>query len=109
MGKRLLDFDPLTGVATYHDYDEMTDTTVLTTVQDYSDILAANKEAANAYDKHAARKSEFRRVASIPVGVMHEWMVKDGVDVFNRDHWPAVRRKLNSADNRFLRTNATVI
>ena len=109
MGKRLLDFDPLTGTATYHEYDEMEDTTLITTVQDYDDILNANKQATNAYDKHIARKSEFRRVASIPTGVMHKWMVEEGIDVFNKDHWPAVRRKLNSSDHSFLRTNPTVI
>lgn len=108
MGKRLIDFDPLTGTATYHDYDEMEDRTIISSVQDCEPILRSNKNAYNGHDKHSFRSSEFRRVASIPNSVIEMWL-KEGVDVFNKDHWPAVRRKLNSSDWMYLRTAPTVV
>jgi hypothetical protein len=109
MAKRLMDYDPLTDTATYHDYDEMEDRTIITTKQNLDDIFRSNKAAFNGYDRHLARASEMRRVASIPNVVIEKWLTEDGVNVYNPDHWPAVRRKLNSAENRFLRTSPTVV
>jgi hypothetical protein len=33
------------------------------------------------------------------------WLQRYGVDVYRREHWPAVRRLLNDPDWRYLRTS----
>jgi hypothetical protein len=109
MGKRLMDYDPLTETSTWHEYDESEDRTIITREQNVEDILTSNKAAQNGYDRHLARQSEMRRVASIPNSIMEKWLTEDGVDVFNPDHWPAVKRKLNSSEYLYLRTAPTVV
>ena len=105
MSRRLLDYDPLTGVTTYHHYDEMSDTTAIETVQDVTPTLEVNKAMANDddYKRHGIKQSWWH-VASIPVVVQEKWLREDGVNVFNPDHWPAVKRKLNDIEYRYLRT-----
>lgn len=85
----------------YHKEDGKT---VIEDVQDVEPILEANKRAvANESDYSRFGKSEFRRVASIPMVIVHKWL-KEGIDVFNKDHWPKVRAKLLDPDNLYLRT-----
>jgi hypothetical protein len=45
-----------------------------------------------------------RKVASIPNAVAMIWLTRYGVDVFKKDHEPAVRRLLNDPEWRHLRT-----
>ena len=40
---RLMDIDPMTGVKTFHDYDESNDTTYIHTEQDCTGIVDINK------------------------------------------------------------------
>ncbi len=44
-----------------------------------------------------------RKVAHIPNAVAMIWLTRYGVDVFNKDHMPAVRRLLNDPEWRSLR------
>lgn len=105
MSKRLLDFDPETGVATYHEYDHQTKTTYIETVQDTSPILERNRALAKEEDyKRLGIKHEWWHVASIPIGVQHAWL-KEGINIYQKDHWPAVRRKLQDPDWQYLRTS----
>ena len=110
--RRLLDYDEITGIRTWHDYDPVTKETTITT--DYvdntiTDVLERNKALYNHDDKGWSPTKEWRRVASIPVSLMHEWLVNEGIDVLNKDHWPAVKRKLNSSDYLYLRTAPGVV
>lgn len=113
MRKRVLDHDPLSGVTTYHAYDHSTKTTWIETVQETDSILEANKALQNMGNGGAGGlnpysqvgiKQEWWHVASIPVGLIHKWKVEEGIDVFNKDHWRAVARKLQDPDYRSLRT-----
>jgi hypothetical protein len=45
--KRLLDYDPATGLKTFHSYDEAEDKTFISYEQDVEPILDRNKAAAN--------------------------------------------------------------
>lgn len=104
MSKRLLDV--VDGVATYHDYDEATDTTYIHTEQDTSAITDLNKAQQNeGFDK----RSNMWHAATIPAVVQLEWLTKYGVDMMNKDHFPAVKRLLNSSDYRHLRRNNFVL
>lgn len=104
MTRRLLDVDPLTGVATYHRYDSLTDETLLESVQDVAPVLERNKALQNEDDKGWSRSRELRRAATIPDIVIMKWRNEYGVDLFNPDHWPAVKRLLNDPEWRHLRT-----
>jgi hypothetical protein len=74
------------------------------TVQDVEPILDANKEAYNSGRDGYTPSRAMKKVGEIPFVVAEMWMRVYGVDVFNKDHIPAVRRLLNSSDWRHLRT-----
>lgn len=71
-------------------------------MQDVAPVLDANKRLFNDSDGYSPSR-EMRRVASIPLIVVEQWM-KEGVDVFNPDHAKEVRRRLNMPEWRHLRT-----
>lgn len=104
MQRRLLDVDPLTGVVEYHHYDEATDRTIIESVQDVAPLLERNKALATADDDGWSPSRELRRAAGIPAIVILKWLHEDGINLFDRNHWPAVKRKLNDPDWRWLRT-----
>ena len=105
MTRRLVDRDPDTGMAVWHAYDELADATTIAHEQDCAPILEANKALANADDRgFVSGARELRRAASVPNAVVLKWLVEEGIDVMNPDHWPAVRRKLNDPAWRHLRT-----
>lgn len=101
MGERLLDHDPLTGMKTwFSSSEEDGGTWNIRYEQDCSPILDENKAAQNeSFDK----RSDMWHAAHIPSVVILEWLTKFGVDLWNKDHAPAVRRLLNSSDYRHLR------
>ena len=113
MSKRVLDFDPLNRVTTFHHYDSLTDETTISTEQDVEPILDRNVEiqnwggasskGLNEWSRRGIGRSEWH-VASIPVEIISKWRTEEGIDVFKRDHWPAVRRKLMDPEWRKLRT-----
>ncbi len=100
----ILEHDPVTGITLYHDYDAVTDTTTLVTRQDCEPILENNKILQNLQDRGYTAGREWRRVAEIPLALLEKWRVEEGIDIFNENHWPAIVRKLNDTDYRFLRT-----
>lgn len=104
MTKRVLDFDPMTGLLEFHSYDPATDTTVIESVQDVTPILERNKTLQRQDDGGWSPSRDLRRAAAIPDIIILKWRREEGIDVFNRDHWPAVKRKLNSSEYRYLRT-----
>ena len=104
--RRLLDHDPWTGISTWHEHDHVTHITTLHTTYDHAPVDAVldyNSRMAN-HNSGWDKAHEFRRVGTIPVAVMHEWLVKYGIDVLNPAHWPAVKKRLNSSDFRKLRS-----
>ena len=104
MAKRLLDYDPATGIRTYHHYDDITKITNIERVQNVAPILEMNKELAKTNHQENGIKNSWWHAAMIPVTVIEKWLNEDGIDAYNRDHWPAVKRKLNDPDWRYLRT-----
>ena len=102
--KRLLDYDPSSGIRRYHEYDDITKTTYIHTEQDVQPILERNKLLRNE-DNGRGVKQQWWHVGTIPVGLIHKWLKEEGVDVYNPDHWSRVKQKLNSPDYRYLRTS----
>jgi hypothetical protein len=104
MQRRLLDRDPLSGLAEYHRLDSETGRTVIEYVQDVEPILERNKVLSSLDDRGWSPSREWRRGASIPDIIILKWRREYGIDVFNRNHWPAVKRLLNDPEWRYLRT-----
>ena len=90
MDQRLIT-DPMTG-----------DLTVIRGA-DVEPILEHNKALYSMNDGYSPGR-EWRRAASIPMAIIEKWRNEHGIDVFNPDHMPAVRRLLNSNEYAFLRT-----
>ena len=100
----LLDADYVADTFTYFDYDPDTEETRTYTVQPSQfDILEDNKRFIAHDEKGYKKDPDMWVAATIPNSIIHKWLVEDGVDLFNEDHWPAVRRKLNSNEYAYLR------
>ena len=106
MSKRLLDYDPVTGLKTFHTYDETEDKTFISYEEDVEGLLDRNKAMqADA----TGPMGDGVHVASIPPTVQMQWMIKYGVDLMNKDHMPAVKRLLNSSEWRYLKVRNIIL
>ena len=95
MAERLLDYDPNTGLKTWHSYDESDDRTILRYEQDDRSIIDRNKWEQNHGDH---KMGDGYIAAHIPSIVMLDWITKYGIDVMNPDHADGVKRLLNSSE-----------
>jgi hypothetical protein len=104
--KRLVDYDPNSGITTYSDYDSTTD--VLKVGYEYDDvsqILDSNKVLQNdeQYTKDGI-KNDWWHYAHIPLSIVHKWLVEEGINAFSKDDARKVFQKLNSPEYRYLKT-----
>lgn len=104
--RRLLGYDHITGITTWHDYDSSTrETKIHYTFEDaQTDAVLDNNHRMANHNDGWSKSRELRRVADIPMSVMLSWYVEKGIDVLNKRHWPEVRKLLNDPDWRKLRT-----
>jgi len=103
---RILDIDPLSGAIETFDYDEASDTIIIRRRCDVQPVIDRNKELASERDGGWVGKGrDVRLAASIPVEVAYKWLNELGVSVWKKEHWPAVRKLLNSNEYQHLRTN----
>ena len=106
-GLRLFDYSPDTGVAEY--FEDTEKGFNIHYVQDVEPIIESNKTKQSMGRAYYARDDEMWRVASIPIGVQYKWLTEKGVDLMNKDHWPAVRKLLNDPEWRYLKTAEIII
>jgi hypothetical protein len=71
--------------------------------EDVEPVLERNKALYTDGDGYSPSR-EWRRAASIPLALVEKWKNELGVDIFNPDHLPAIRRLLNSNEYLYLRT-----
>jgi hypothetical protein len=103
---RILDIDPLSGAIETFDYDEASDTIIIRRRCDVQPVIDRNKELASERDGGWIGKGrDVRLAASIPVEVAYKWLNELGVNCWKKEHWPAVRKLLNSNEYQHLRTN----
>lgn len=106
----LIDFDPDTGLRKYIRAGDEPDSVDVRYESDNTAILDANKAAQT---EGLNKKAPMWHAASIPVGVMYEWLTKHGVNAWDYAKDPDVRKKvnalLNSSDYRYLRVNHFII
>ena len=105
MTKRVLDYNPHTGMTTYFDYDHATGSTLVGYEQDISPILERNKILQNEdrYTKEGM-KNDWWHYASYPAIVIEKWMKEYGVNVFDKNHQKKVFELTNRPEYRYLKT-----
>jgi len=93
------------GVVQEDEYDASEDRMVMRYSQDMSPIFDRNRELqwSTEWDGYTPSR-DLKMVASIPMIVVQKWLTEEGVNVFNSDHWPIIKRKLNDPAYRYLRT-----
>jgi len=108
MDKRLLDYDPFTGLIQYISHNEATDETIIETVQDTAQLnkeVEASKDLQNdaSYTQNGM-KNDMLHYAHIPSGVLMEWHSK-GVDIKDRKE---LIKWVNKPEYAYLKTTNMV-
>jgi hypothetical protein len=106
-GKTELSYDPESGLRV--EYEDTPEGCLLHYSQDAEPILELNKAKQSAGRAYYARDPDMWKVASIPIGVQMKWLIEYGIDIYNEDHWPGVRRLLNDPEWRYLKTAEIII
>lgn len=75
---------------------------VVKRTQDTTPYLEANKRARN--DFQPRRGARMRRIAEIPNIVVEQWL-KQGINIFDRNHAKKIQQLLNSNEYAYLRTS----
>ena len=100
--RRVLDFDPHTGIKHNFVYEAgetpSQDKFVIETTQDVSDIIARNRASANDVDKHKPW-GEWSKVASLPLSIYYDLKQQGILDDKKR-----FKKWLNDPDNKYFRT-----
>ena len=108
--KRLLGYDPLTGVATYYEKDDAAGVRRYTHVdvnQTTERVLAVNQQIANTTNgEHMNQKGTvpMHLYASLPPIWQVRFMNKYGKNVYTPEAREPLWRELNDPDNRKLKT-----
>lgn len=97
--KTLDSWDAYTGLSTKWHFDDTTGDLYQEREQDVQPILDRNAQIRN----HSTPGKEFRLAASIPLWVIEKWY-QEGINVFQKEHEAALKKKLNDPDWAWLRT-----
>lgn len=88
--KRLLDHDPLTGVQTWFEHDELTDVSTIQTVQDVEPYIEIAKTLRNDDDyTKKGMKNSFVHFAILPAMIQQKMIVEHGIDPLRKEHQQA--------------------
>lgn len=105
MISRSLGKDSLTGLETIHHYDEATGETHIEHRQDVEALINLNKAWHNTDHQKKGVKESWMHAAVIPEIVQIQWAKEHGItDITSEEHWPKVRRLLNSPEYKYLKT-----
>jgi hypothetical protein len=107
--KRHFESDPDNNAVETFEYDESEDKAYIHRVADVSSLIEQNKRFQNDGSDGYNKARDMVHQAHIPIDVIYLWMTKYGVNVFDKDHMPAVKRLLNSNEWRFLRVNHLIM
>jgi len=97
MQKRLLDYDPTTGISTYHHYDDMTDKTTIEEVADLQDLNKFRQDLRkdDGYSKDGIKGGHWH-VATIHQIEQVKFLRKYGFSVFEHGREKEVHKILNT-------------
>ena len=96
------DYDPVTGITEFFEWDDENRCAVIRSVQDVSALLDRNRELRNSGATDIGIKNEWWHVASIPCVVQME-LRKKGIDIFNPDQWNLLAKTIET-DYPYLKT-----
>lgn len=97
MARRILDFDPLTGITTYFDYDHVDEKMHITEVQDVNAVLDSVTSLRNNddYSKQGI-KDDMWHYARLPLTILMEIETKHGVKCMSgKTDWKSLFRVIN--------------
>lgn len=77
--KKVLDYDPVTGITEIFHHDSLTNESVIETVQDVEPVLELNKRLQIETDPKKQIKEGWLRYAHIPDSVLLKWSVEKGI------------------------------
>jgi len=93
-------------ISTALSYDHTTDTVIQKRQQDVEPLLEMNRKEFNGDTPNGyGTFKDMRKVASIPLIVIEKWKKELGVDAFNKNDMPKVKKLLNDPEWQFLRTS----
>jgi hypothetical protein len=102
MARHVLDYDPVTGVTTYFDYDHAMQKVILTHSQDVTKALDLASELRADTDRtKKGIKEDFLHYAIIPPIIQLEMKQKHGVNFWNKHEDPQVYKLINDEYSRF--------
>jgi len=105
MSKRLLEYDPLTGISTYFEGDGHNGFKIAQS-QDVQKILDRNKRLANDTQyKRQGIKTDWYHFATIPVTILHEILQKYNLDWANNDDLPKIEKIIQRDYKKLLTVN----
>jgi len=105
MSIELISDDPLTGLKTYLEFDEVDPRKFhIHHRQDVSQSIEYVKRLQNSseYKKEGIRRGMYH-VAHVTAIAQIKLLREHGIDVMNKDHWPKFRRLLNDPEWKYLR------
>jgi len=105
MTKRVLDYNPHTGVTTTFEYDHASDSTIIGREEDVTAYVEYGKELQKheQYSKDGIKRGWWHYCLFPPI-IIEKWLREFGVDVFNRDHQKKVFGLINQPEYRYLKT-----
>lgn len=105
MSKRIVDYDPFTGITTTFDYDATSDMTYVGTSADITAYVEYGKELQKheQYSRDGIKKGWWHYCIFPPI-IIEKWLREDGINVFDMNHQKKVYQKINSPEYRYLKT-----
>jgi len=88
----------------YFQYDDATETSIVKTVWKHTESIVEANKAIQSKEAGRGDNNEMHHVARIPPSIIVKWM-EEGINIYNKDHGPAVMRKLDDPEYRHLRVN----
>ena len=103
MSARILDVDPLSGIASTFRYDHARDEVVYGQFQQCDPILEHNKRNVIEADHARQMKNDWIHYAKIPNVVILQWKTNHGVDFMKPGQEKAWFKLLNHPDYKYLK------
>lgn len=94
--RKLLDYDPITGLTQIFHHDTLTEVSTIETVQDvepYLEIAKASRNDEN-YSKDGI-KAGWWHLAFLPDSIILKMWNEDHVNIYDRNDWPKLGKLLN--------------
>jgi hypothetical protein len=93
------EYDGVGGLNNKYHHDPTSNQVTIQYSQPVNAIIRNNQLRRKTENNSARRRSgELFQIAEIPVGIIHMWKVKHGVDIHNRDHWQGVKQLIASRE-----------